>query len=272
MSKKTLIAGPWVGEFGWELFAWQAYVRALSRSFDETIIISRENSKAIYKDFCDRYITFGPPNNLADSYFMHNFDVNGAIIKITKENNISLNKNTTLFLPKRIGFPPHTHHAEEISFGPYAVKPEYIRFGKETKNKYDYVFHIRNRELRKEDNWSIDKWDMLLQLLSPSKVACIGTIRDSGLIDGADDLRGVELSKVFDILRNANCVFGPSSGPMHLSSLCGSPHVVWSRKENYIRYTKNWNPLNTPVLFDSTHSWHPTPEYIHSKFLEWRVK
>ena len=28
---KRLIAGPWVGEFGWELFAWQGYIRALSR-------------------------------------------------------------------------------------------------------------------------------------------------------------------------------------------------------------------------------------------------
>jgi len=38
---KKLIAGPWVGEFGWELFAWQAYVRALSRNFDHTTIISQ---------------------------------------------------------------------------------------------------------------------------------------------------------------------------------------------------------------------------------------
>ena len=31
---KTLIAGPWVGEFGWELAAWQGYIRALSKNFD----------------------------------------------------------------------------------------------------------------------------------------------------------------------------------------------------------------------------------------------
>ena len=36
---KKLIAGPWTGEFGWELFAWHAYIRALSRKFEHTTII-----------------------------------------------------------------------------------------------------------------------------------------------------------------------------------------------------------------------------------------
>ena len=59
---KTLIAGPWVGEFGWELFAWQGYLRALSRKFDKTIIISRTASKALYDDFADEFISFDQRN------------------------------------------------------------------------------------------------------------------------------------------------------------------------------------------------------------------
>ena len=39
MTKKTLIAGPWVGEFGWELFAWHGYVRTLAKQYDRIIII-----------------------------------------------------------------------------------------------------------------------------------------------------------------------------------------------------------------------------------------
>ena len=50
-SDKLLIAGPWVGEFGWELFAWQAYVRALSRHFPRTLIVCRKTSEALYEDF-----------------------------------------------------------------------------------------------------------------------------------------------------------------------------------------------------------------------------
>jgi ADP-heptose:LPS heptosyltransferase len=270
--ERTLIAGPWVGEFGWELFAWQGYVRSLSRNFDKTIIISRKNSKALYDDFCSEFIPFEPPDNLADSFFMYKFNSNEALKKVIRQNKINLDKFTTVFAPRRIGDPPRTHYSHEISFGPYNVRPEYIQFGQEVGEEYDYVFHIRNRELRKEDNWSIDNWISLLKLLGTSRVACIGTLKESAIIDGVDDLRGRDLSTVFDTLRSAKCAFGPSSGPMHLASLCGCPHVVWSREENFTRYTTNWNPLSTPVLFDPTYSWHPSPKYVYDKFKEWSSK
>ena len=269
MSKTKLVAGPWVGEFGWELFAWQGYVRALSRNFDETIVISRKNSMALYEDFCDEFITFNPPNNLADSFFMQNFNTNDALIKIFRGNKIPLDKYTTIFTPRRIGNPPHTHYSEKIQFNKYIIRPEYIKFGKQMEKNYDYVFHIRNRKLRSEDNWSIENWKKLLELLDSDNVACIGTKGESGHIAGTQDLRDITLSETFDVLRNTKCLFGPSSGPMHLSSLCGCPHFVWSRKENYTRYTENWNPLKTKVLFDSTHSWHPSPQYVFEEFTKW---
>ena len=78
-NKKTLLAGPWIGEFGWECFAWQGYVRALSRKFDQTIIISRNNSKAFYEDFADVFYGYDPPNELADSFFMYNVDLDLCI-------------------------------------------------------------------------------------------------------------------------------------------------------------------------------------------------
>jgi len=268
----TLIAGPWVGEFGWELFAWQAYVRALSQHFKKTIIICRANSTALYKDFATRTIVYNPPPGAADSFFMHGLDFMSAFKQVVEKNDIILSEDTTLFLPRRIGWPPKTHYSERMPFGKYRIKPEYIKFGNSVKKKYDYVFHIRNRALRPEDNWSFDNWKKLLNLLEGNKVACVGT-RDNALsIDGADDLRGAPLSQVFDVLRAASCCFGSSSGPMHLASLCGCPHLVWSKVENYTRYTENWNPLKTPVLFDSKYSWQPEAQYIYDIFKDWKTK
>ena len=86
MSERTLIAGPWVGEFGWELFAWQAYVRALSRKFDKTIIICRENSAALYADFANDFIHVNPKTGLADSFFMYGLDTRELLQKILMEN------------------------------------------------------------------------------------------------------------------------------------------------------------------------------------------
>ena len=265
MKNKTLIAGPWVGEFGWELFAWQGYIRSLARNFDKTVIISRTLSKELYSDFCDEFYSFDKITGLADSFFMHDMDLSTAFKSVIQENNIPL-KNTTVCFPRRIGFPPETHYEEQINFGDISVKPKYITFGKKNDIKYDYVFHIRNRQLRKEDNWSIENWKKLAKSLNSDRIVCVGTKRESGWLEGTIDARDKNLKEVFDILRNTKCAFGPSSGPMHLASLCGCPHIVWSKKENRTRYKVNWNPLQTPVLFLDEYSWHPSAEYIYQAY------
>jgi hypothetical protein len=267
---KKLIAGPWVGEFGWELFAWSAYIRALSRNFDHTTIISRKNSKAIYDDFADEYISHDVSVGLADSFFMHGFDFKKGIKEVIQGSSIMLEQGTTLFPPRRIGMPPETHYTQPVVFGKHIIKPEYIRYGNSSDRECEYVFHIRNRSLRKEDNWDLDKWNKLRDLLGEGRIGCIGTKKEASWIPGTIDLRDVGLGRLMTILRNSHCAFGPSSGPMHLASLCGTPHVVWSIERNRRRFQENWNPLRTKVLFDSEFEWHPTAEHIHDKYMEWK--
>ena len=74
-SNKRLIAGPWVGEFGWELFAWQAYIRSLADNFDETIVLCRPSSQPLYQDFATKFIDINPSEGLSDSFFMHGLDI-----------------------------------------------------------------------------------------------------------------------------------------------------------------------------------------------------
>ena len=233
---KTLIAGPWVGEFGWELFAWHGYVRALSKNFEKTVVISRNNSESLYTDFADEFFSFDALGGLPDAFFMHNVSIEQCLKTAIREYNIPLTKDTTLLVPR----------------------------------PYDVIFHVRRRELRKEDNWSAENWLKLRELLGKYKVACIGTSKESGWIEGTDDLRDIPLGELTTVLRNAGCGFGPSSGPMHLMSLCGLPHVVWSIVQNKRRYEENWNPLDTKVLFLSDHEWHPSAEYVYERFLEWQ--
>lgn len=268
-SNKTLIAGPWVGEFGWELFAWQGYVRALSRSFDKTVVISRPNSEPLYSDFSDFFYAHVPIGGVVDSFFMHQVDMAKDFKKVVTDNNISLS-NATVLLPRRIGFPPFTHFTESIKFGSYEVRPEYKIFGELDTTNVEYIFHIRQRRsVRPEDNWHIDNWHALRELLNSKNIACIGTKKESGHIEGTLDLRDIPLQSLFNTMYNVKCVFGPSSGPMHLASLCNVPHVVWSKEDNRLRYEQNWNPHKTPILFLSEHAWHPSATYIHDKFLEW---
>jgi hypothetical protein len=270
-SNKTLIAGPWVGEFGWQLFAWQGYMRALSRHFTKTVIICRSDSKAIYEDFADEFVFCDKRTGQSDSYYMHGLDFADEIRSLARDGKLVLDTNTSLCAPRRIGNPPHTHHSESIKIGNIEIIPEYIVFGDKTEIEYEYIFHARNRQLRKEDNWSIENWEKLLKLLD-GKVACVGSKDEAYHIPGATDLRGIDLHAVFGLLGNCKAVFGPSSGPMHMASLCGSPHVVWSISDNLNRYKNTWNPHKTPVLFLDEYKWHPSPEYVHQSYKHWKNK
>jgi hypothetical protein len=270
MSDRNLIAGPWVGEFGWELYAWQGYVRALSRHFAKTTVISRPNSEYLYADFADTFIPYTPSGGLADAFFMHDFDLNASLRNIIQEHRVPTNSDTTLFIPRRLGNPPYTHHSIPIEVGQFSIVPEYHMYGaKRNISRYDYLFHIRDRKLREEDNWAPEKWDQLKALLGDDKkIGCIGTKSQSGLVEGATDLRDLSLEETCTIIKGARAVFGPSSGPMHLTSLCGVPHVVWSVKDQ-IRYTENWNPFNTPILYLNEQGWRADPQFVYNKYEEW---
>jgi len=268
---KQLIVGPWVGEFGWELFAWQAYARSLSRKYQKTLVICRKNSEYLYSDFAENFIFCEPPGGPSDSFYRVGVDTSSLFKKIAVENK-DLVQNSVLFMPRRIGYPPKTHYTESFKFSNHTIVPEYKVYGTKQQKEYDYIFHIRNRELRKEDNWSISSWKKLKNLLGDDKkVACIGTKESSGCLDDTEDLRDYSLKEVCTIIRSSSFVFGPSSGPMHLASLCNTPHIVWSKPENTDRYKNTWNPLGTKVLFMGDHSWHPTADYVYEKFCEWKV-
>jgi len=270
MTDGHLIAGPWAGEFGWELFAWQGYVRALSRNFVKTTVISRPTSQYLYADFAHDFIPLTPTGGPADAFFMHGFDVNTSLRKIVQDHKLPMGPNTTLFAPRRLGNPPYTHYTSPVEVGKFLLVPEYHMYGeKRNISSYDYLFHIRERELREEDNWQIENWTELKNLLGDDKkIGCIGTTSQSGIIEGTDDLRDISLEKTCNFIKGVRAVFGPSSGPMHLASLCGVPHVVWSVKDN-IRYTENWNPFSSPILYLNEQGWAAPPQYIYDKYEEW---
>ena len=116
----------------------------------------------------------------------------------------------------------------------------------------------------------MENWVELRSLFKDKKIACIGTSSKSGWIEGTEDLRDVPLDDLFGVISSSDCVFGPSSGPMHLASLCGCPHVVWGDQSKSLdRYSTTWNPLGTPVLFLGDKLYHPSPQDVFTEFKNW---
>ena len=271
-KKSILIAGPWIGEFGWELFCWQGYIRSMSKFYDEVVCISTPHSEFLYEDFCDKFISFLPDGgNYKDSFYKTGYSLTKATIgKILQDNNISTSENKiSLFLPRRIGDPPRTHFSEKFQLGPLYLPPKYEKLGNYNEKYANAIlFHARNRDLRKDDNWSVEKWKSLGEKLKRQgyDLYSVGLKSEALHIEGTKDYRECDQQLLLDAMSSAKCIFGQSSGAMHLATLCGCPQVIWSTSYNLDRYTKNWNPFDVKVVFLSEMDWQPSVEYVYNSF------
>ena len=272
INKKGIIIGPWVGEFGWELFAWQAYCRSIAAGYDFVIAISRPTNSEIYNDFADLFLPFEPPSSgVSDS--ASNTEVTEfdpiAFARASVDIDILTGHDWTYLPPSIIGYPPYDHWRAAVEIPGYGnIVPTYkVLQGKKPENSVDVVLHARNREIRKNDNWDLEKWEQLTRLLISAgfSVGCIGTKKESLHVGGLD-LRGIDLSETVGILKRASCMIGPSSGPMHLASLSGCNQVVWTGNpnQNVSRYKYFWNPFVTEVEVIGNDS--PSPTEVFERF------
>jgi ADP-heptose:LPS heptosyltransferase len=151
---------------------------------------------------------------------------------------------------------------------------EFIRYGHARPEFAGaVVIHIRERkDLAPERNWPTDSWALLVSSIArlgfASRIIAVGTRSASGIIPGVEDYRGAPLQDQMDILASAKFAVGTSSGPMHLASFCGCPHVVWlggpkdERRFTGDRYMELWNPFKTPVIVLDQWDWQAPVEAV----------
>lgn len=258
-KSKVLIAGPYVGEFGWELMEWQGYVRKLKNFYDKIIVVSYKNREYLYEDCIFLAHNF----NLIKSKFAYGYiadddrdKIIGDIVKkyslinydvLTPQN---LNRLLIFFIGKQI----HKKFYEPIR-----------------KNKrYNIVFHFRDFKRYDDDNKNIDSQvsaALVDHFLNKNeKVAVIGHPKMSYCPPCADDCRSENLLNDISIISNSDIVVGGSSAPMHLACLCGKPIVTWIGGGTDIeRYISYWNPFKVPVYIVSDKTFQPNFKDIADK-------
>ena len=261
----VLFAGPWIGEFGWELFCWQGYLRARSREFDRVIIASRPEMESLYADFCDEFIPYVPQDLGVSGYKNRGHD---------EWPDISDQRDFKEYISGNfyIGFNRDRPSRSSKAF----LNQEFFKYGMSQPSlAYDVVLHVRQTRNGKSgwrNGWALDVWQNFLKEIQKSgsyKICCIGDPNSSGVLDGCSDMRGLPLSELFDLLASSRVLAGPSSGPMHLGALCGCPHVVWSGEHpNRAKYEKFWNPFSTPVEYIHDDKWTPPVEKVVRHVLE----
>jgi len=236
--RPLLFAGPWVGEFGWELMNWQGLLRALRPRYGRVVVCARESSRALYEDVADEFV----PHAIRGQANAH--------VAFGVRNPEELRRVLDAVPPGADHLPPLAHVPAEAQ--------ACVRLGDPARaaGRVDVLVHARGREAVPGRNWSVAKWTELLAALSGAglRVGAVGLPSDTLDLPGVADFRGVPLGGVMDLMATARLVAGPSSGPMHLASLCGAPHLVWTDRRTYgmgltsrAKYERAWNPLGTRV-------------------------
>lgn len=241
----TLHAGPWAGEFGWELCSWNPRVRKMAEKFDRVVVEGPASSEYLY-EFADEYIANDPLPNTSDGYS-------------GKSNPPKLIEGATLLKPEwgkmgrqevRLLRGPYKPHSE-MSWR--CLAPENSVSVADVLCSFRPVKVYRGRTLTDKEYPKRLCTQLVGELLARGlSVACIGGT-DNYHVPGAEDLRGKPLADQCAAIAGALAVVGPSSGPLHLASLCKTPHVVWYNRPDqitsYARYRDHWNPFLTPHTY-----------------------
>ena len=259
----ALIAGPCVSELGWECMQWQGRVRKCADGIEgkHIVVCSSAAMEPLYSDMAPVFIGHGIEGS-RDCHKLRNSKKHAKALAIIER---VLNAKAVEFEAQGLT----THRIRSCTPKPQHWKlcdQKFVRYGcaKNIPNheRFAVVIHARNCSENHPfggSNYPKKLWDSLVEKihrrLDRVTIAAVGT-KDASLVPaGVADYRDEPLEVVMDMMAAAKLVIGPSSGPMHLASLCGTPHVVWctDKKQpaisntNYVRYTRVWNPFDTPV-------------------------
>ena len=255
-SNQTLAIGPLLPEFGHELFV-AAMARYRAQSYKGTVVCTRKGREALWTDFA--------------KVIPHDMDCESSVV--SPRNFADVPEDKLAFWRQMVCGAPFP--VCEYFSGMKGIA-KFIIYG-HADEKYDgvTVIHARSRNHVHARNWPIINWTKLVAGMREKgladRVVCIGSPGGSLLVPGCEDRRGVSLQGQMNILRSARMAVGPSSGPMHLASLCLCPHVVWcggARAEHtavVARYKVHWNPHGTSVMAMPYNSWRPEP----GRVIEW---
>lgn len=248
---KHLIVGPDSMEFGWLVMTWVPYCRYISRFYDKTTVICKKQNIPLYADFADDYIHVNISGNPDRWYASWSPRKKNIIHKYLDDNKIVYK---------------YPNKARCLN----REKKEYKIYGSVNNTQTGYILiHARaeNKYGQNSRNWPIVKYEKLVKKLRVEKKCEIASIGINAYhIPGTYDARKKDLNQLFDLIRNAALLIGPSSGPMHLGELCKTHRIVWTHnmplkildgKNNRYRYEKLWRPFNTPVKVIDKYGWMP---------------
>lgn len=261
VNERVLFAGPYIGEFGHEVLG-TGLLRAHARHFGKVIVCSRPERAALYYDIATEFRSHSIKCVGIGSKATEDTKPPTALLDSLQEPGCTRWPN--YFVPPNCGIPK----TEEDIIRCHSY---YHALGNRRDEWRDVaVFHARNRPHQLERNWPLENWEELARCLLDSgiveRIVCVGSRGEARAVPCCLDMRGSPLGKQMDIGASARFAVGPSSGWMHLASLCKCPHLTWVGGAEHVyvkrRYLDRWNPLGTIAAVLPEPTWQPTLDSV----------
>jgi len=267
---RVLVSAPYVGEIGWELMSWQGRVRRVMRAggFDKLIVLGSAGKEAFYEDMQAEYIPVDLSSLPGAAY--EDRRVTGPDGEPVPASMIRSDVET--LVEGKARELRQSGCDVEVLWPGYAglIYPcdrdaqEFIRFDRPCAERHPtpWVVLVQRSRSLGAANWPPSEWEKLAGML---EARGIGT-----------SVYPCESTSAIAAASHCDLAIGQSTGGLHLASLCGCPHVVWSVNEpclwtpwqitNRQRYETFWNPLGTPARFHHVDR-HPSGEEV----FEWVI-
>ena len=239
-----IIAGPWVGELGWEVMKWQGYVRkAVLEHLDETdeiIIGCRTGHDILYHD--DRYA-----GKLRFRHFEPFPAPTCCELCGDRTYNEMMEAGTgDLRLPARRIMDAWDAEAKDFPKGT-PIEPfesqEFVRLPKAAPNGLT-VIHARSWTKMASEwrNVALAGWERLVDHLDGDCVS-VGIPGQAYHISGTEDGMGMPLDETARLMSGADLIIGSDSGPMHVAALTETPRMVIAPPREHVRFSDKWLPF-----------------------------
>jgi len=279
-NRKVLLAGPYIGEFGWEVFSWQPLVRSvlltsqMKGEVDHCIVYTGPGRDRLYPWAEVR--TFPAPDYESECLAWHEMNeeknselkslIDTMIGEVKEEGWGDIKTLTQAQLPS-LG-----HEFFERGM-PDLLLPE----GPTDWNKFDLkdpidpgrktvALCVRDRAMSDWRNLEYEDWYDLAELLDKEfNVIMLGIINrpdDWQMPEGVIDLTNkTTVNDLIDIFPICDLVAGGSTGTLHLASRCARPHLVWAGEKEVRRYAEaNWFGAPHKVYVEG---WQPDIYTVH---------
>jgi hypothetical protein len=252
--RRNLFAGPYAGEFGYELMQWHGFVRARRRHYGQVHVLTYPGRDYLYEGCHVHHHDIDLKQ--AGYWYGRLSPLEMREMADKKAGEIGLNDydvfDTSLLCTQ--------YHKKIFWRQEFRLLEEPPPDGR----MRDVAFHFRAIQKTGPDkakNYSTDLADELARLCLAGglSVICVGHPDYAYCAGGCEDKRRVDLRESVAAISSARLLAGENSGAMHLANLCGRPTVLWANDQWRIDYSLRWNPFRVPIYVAANNTCQPLP-------------